>query len=281
MGLVVNKVSVIVTTFNRCVQLRRGISTLLGQTVEVPYEVIIVDDGSRDGTDGVVGGLMEIGKTRGVEVKYIYLDYPEHRISCYPKNVGIRAAAGDVLVFCESEILHVGDTLEQLISRLKEFPSHIPVATQIWTMGRLVYDALSDEDFRDPQRILRHQYAMLTTSPNMTNINAPDADWGITGSKGCVTGSFFACLKKEMIEIGGWDEDFWGFGFDDFDVFMRFNLYGRPKIHCDDIIIVHQWHEKKYPYDIHGAAKQNGAKAAARIHAGEYRANIGRDWGRL
>jgi len=62
---------------------------------------------------------------------------------------------------------------------------------------------------------------------------------------------------------------------------MRFNLYGRPKIHCDDIIIVHQWHEKKYPYDIHGAAKQNGAKAAARIHAGEYRANIGRDWGRL
>jgi len=131
------KVSVIITTFNRSLQLRRGISTLLNQPTEVSYEVIIVDDGSRDDTKMMVRVLTEIGRSKGVEIKYIYLDYPDHRISCYPKNVGIRRAEGDILVFCESELLHVGGTLDQLVGRLEEFPASIPVSTQIWTMGEL------------------------------------------------------------------------------------------------------------------------------------------------
>lgn len=275
------KVSVVVTTFNRSLQLRRGISTLLNQPTKVPYEIIIVDDGSQDDTKMMVRALTEVGKSKGVEVKYIYLDYPQHRISCYPKNVGIRQADGNVLVFCESELLHVNRTLDQLVGKLEEFPASIPVVTQIWTMGELIYKALSEEDFRDPQRILHHRHAQLTTSSNMNNTNAPNADWGITGSKNCVTGAFFACWKKDMVEIGGWDESFEGFGFDDFDLFMRFGLYGRPLLHCNDIIIVHQWHEKNYPYDIHVAATRNGKIAEARIHAGEYRANIGKEWGKL
>lgn len=276
-----NKVSVIVTAFNRCVQLRRGISTLLNQLTKVPYEIIIVDDGSQDDTKGMVRALTEVGKSKGVEVKYIYLNYPDHRISCYPKNVGIRQADGDILVFCESELLHVGGTLDQLVGKLEEFPTSIPIATQMWTMGKLVYDSLSEDDFRDPQRILRHPYAQLTTSSNMANTNAPDADWGITGSKNCLTGAFFVCWKKDIIELGGFDEDFEGFGFDDFDLFMRFGLYGRPPLHCDDIIIIHLWHEKNYPYDIHTAATRNGKIAEARIHAGEYKANVGKEWGKL
>jgi len=148
-------------------------------------------------------------------------------------------------------------------------------------MGELVYKALSEEDFRDPQRILHHRYAQLTTSANMNNTNAPNADWGITGSKNCVTGAFFACRKEDIVKLGGFDEDFEGFGFDDFDLFMRFGLYGRALLHCNDIIIIHQWHEKNYPYDIHAAAIRNGKIAEARIHAGEYRANIDKEWGRL
>ena len=275
------KVSVIVATFNRSIQLRRGISTLLNQPTEVPYEIIIVDDGSQDDTKMMVKALTEVGKSKGVEVKYIYLDYPDHRISCYPKNVGIRHAEGDILVFCESELLHVDRTLDQLVGKLEKFPDSIPIATQMWTMGKLVYDSLSEDDFREPQRILHHRYAQLTTSSNMHNLNAPNADWGITGSKNCITGAFFACWKKDMIEIGGWDEGFEGFGWDDFDVFHRFVIYGKARLYCNDIIIIHLWHEKNYPYDIHAAATRNGKITEARIHAGEYRANINREWGRL
>ena len=132
------RVTMIVTTFNRALQLRRGISTLLNQPTEVQYEIIVLDDGSRDDTKMMVRALAEVGKSKGIEVKYIYLDYPDHRISCYPKNVGIRYAEGDILVFCESELLHVGGTLDQLVGKLEKFPTSIPVATQIWTMGRLV-----------------------------------------------------------------------------------------------------------------------------------------------
>ena len=49
-------VSVIVPTFNRAVCLRECLASLLAQTVAA-HEIIVVDDGSEDGTASVVSAL--------------------------------------------------------------------------------------------------------------------------------------------------------------------------------------------------------------------------------
>ena len=45
------ELSVVIPTFNRLERLRRVLDALAVQDVEVPFEVIVVSDGSTDGTD--------------------------------------------------------------------------------------------------------------------------------------------------------------------------------------------------------------------------------------
>lgn len=267
--------SLITATFNRAEQLFRGISTVLSQEV-LPNEIVIVDDGSQDNTKDVVAELQK----QFANIKYIYLDHPEPRISCIPHNIGIKQASGDFLIFTEPECLHIGNTIDQILKKMEQYPNGCPLATQIWTMGQAIYKSLSENQFEYPQSLLHHQYAMLVDG-NMQNTNAPDSDWGITGSLNCFAGCLWAARKEWLLEIGGFDESFEGHGFDDWDLFHRLNAYGKSIVQCNDIAVIHAWHEKNYPYNLYEAADKNGKASEARLKAGEYHANIGKDWGVL
>lgn len=269
-------ISAITAVFNRSPQARYGLVSLARQN-RPPDEIVVVDDGSRDNLPEVFADLQ-----RGfpaIQWRYIYLDHPEHRISCIPRNVGIRQAQGDIIVFTEPEVLHCGETTRALEMALEKEPC-VPVITQIWSMGPLVYRSLKEEELGNPAGLLQHQYAQLTTSPNMQNTRA-NADWAITGSLNCMAGCMFAVRKDDLLAVGGFDEEFTGHGFDDFDLYARLGLYGRPLHNINELAVIHQWHEKNYPYNIYEHAQKNGARSEARLHAGEYRANIGREWGML
>ena len=271
------KTSLVTVTYNRAKQLHRGIKTILNQSL-LPDEIIIVDDGSSDNTKDVCVALNIEAFHKGTEIRYIYIDYPEPRISCIPRNLGIKSAKGDVIIFAESEALHVGNTIDQLLKKMEEFPNNTILASQVWTMGRRTWEKLSDEDFLHPARIINHPYAMLVNG-NMQNTKAPDSDFAITGEKNCNAGVLFACQKQWVLDIGGFDESFEGHGWDDFDLFNRLALYGKGVKKVDDIIVIHQWHRKDYPYNIYLMADENGKKSEARVKTGEYRANIGKAWG--
>lgn len=268
-------ISVVTATFNRAEQMKRGISTILHQS-ELPDEIVIVDDGSTDGTHAEVEKLKKTAKT---EINYIYLDHPEHRISSIPRNVGIKAAKGDIIMHTEPEILHVGDTIKQMRESMEKYPDNTVLASQIWTIQELIYKKLSWPFFRYPERILSHPFAQLTSDSNLTNTNAPNSDWAITGQKGCMAGCFFGLRKKWIMDIGGFDEDFEGHGWDDFDLYARLSIYGKGIKAVDHIPVIHQWHEKNYPYNVYECAARNGKKSEERAKRGEYRANIGKEWG--
>lgn len=272
------KISIVTSTYNRSLQASRGLQSLLNQNI-LPDELIIVDDGSTDDTRAVSREL--INKNPKVNIGYIYLDHPEHRISCIPHNVGFKQSTGDIVMFVESEILHVGNTIEQMLAKMNENPNRTPVATQVWTVQEKIYKKLSQDNFDRPSTILNHQYAQLTDSTNLNNTKAPDSDWAITGSINCLTGCFFAVERKWLEDIGGFDESFEGHGGDDFNLFDRLAAYGTGILPCNDICVIHQWHEKNYPYNIYNKAEENMRKGADLLKTGEYRANIGKNWGEL
>jgi predicted glycosyltransferase involved in capsule biosynthesis len=274
------KTTWITTPYNRAQQLFRGMYTVMNQKV-VPNEVVIVDDGSKDTTQEVYEKLwrMSKGLDHSTQWSYIPTNHPEHRISAIPHNIGIKQSTGDLLIFCEAEILHVENTLAAVLAHMQT--DNFVVMTQVWTIQEKIYQALKEEEFQNPARILNHPYAQLTSSSNLENTKAPNSDWAITGSNNCVTGCCFAVWKKDMVEIGGYDEDFDGHGFDDWDVFARLGLLGRKPLYLNEPPIIHQWHKKEYPYNIYDAAERNGKKSADRIKAGEYRANINKEWGIL
>lgn len=268
-------ISIVTTTFNRSVQMYRGLRSILRQGYK-DMEIVIVDDGSTDDTEDKIAELRVNYPL--IHFTHIYLDHPEHRISSIPRNVGFKAAKGDIVLFTESELIHVDNSIEQMLQVMEENPDRTPVCTQMWTMGKRIWEKLSDETFEYPRRLIEHPYAMLV-SGNMQNTKAPDSDFGITGSKNCFTGAFFGVKKQWVLDIGGFDESFEGHGWDDWDLLHRLNLYGKGILYCNDIAVVHQWHEKNYPYNTIDAGTRNGKISEERIKRGEYRANIGKDWG--
>jgi GT2 family glycosyltransferase len=275
-----SKVSIVTVTYNRAEQMKRGLSTILSQdNLPEELELVIVDDGSVDDTRNSCEELIKLAREKNINFQYIYLDHPEPRISCIPRNIGIKAAKGDIIIFTESETLHIGNTISQIIEYMGVRPNNTILASQVFTMGEKIYKSLPEEYFQNPDLIRFHKYAAIV-SGNMQNTNAPDSDWAITGEMGCNAGVLFGTRKDWLLEIGGFDESFNGHGYDDFDLFNRLALIGHGVFKHADIAVIHQWHDKSfYKYNIYDAAYSNGKISEENIHKGIYKVNDGENWG--
>lgn len=83
-------VSVILPTYRRASVITRAIESVLAQTY--PYlELLVVDDGSDDGTEEVVKSI--------ADPRIRYIKNETNRGTSYAKNVGIAAASYDLIAF--------------------------------------------------------------------------------------------------------------------------------------------------------------------------------------
>ena len=94
-------VSIIVPTHNRAGLLPRALASALGQTY-APIEVVVVDDGSTDGTADVVEGL----KARHPNLRYLRHDHPLGASAA--RNRGVREAAGACVALLDDDDEFVG-----------------------------------------------------------------------------------------------------------------------------------------------------------------------------
>lgn len=277
------KTSVVTCVWNRAEQAKYGLSSLLNQS-SPPDQLIVVDDGSTDYfTEVIKDVLRPLADTKGVELTYIYLNHPEARISSFPRNIGLRKSRHPYVFFVEPEMLHVGDTMLQMKTKLEEKPRQVAMAGQIWTMGQRIWKEFHETQqhyMQKPELILTHPYAQLTDSSNMSNTKAPDSDFGITGQDNCFAGCFFGGKKSKFLKVRGFDESFKGFGWDDWDLIHRLGLLGIPHIMHNDIKVIHQWHAKNYPYNIYAYSDENGKISEERMKKGIWEVNSDNEsWG--
>lgn len=103
-------ISVIITTYNRANILPRAIRSVLSQTF-TNYELIIVDDCSTDGTDGVVSLLKD------PRIRYYRLS--ENGGSSKARNVGFNMSKGKYVVFLDDDNEFLPTFLEDTEYRLR------------------------------------------------------------------------------------------------------------------------------------------------------------------
>lgn len=117
------KVSIIIPTYNRLPMLREAVNSVLAQEFE-DFELIVVDDGSTDGT------VDEIKKYGG-RVKL--LQHSENRGVSIARNSGILQAKGKYIGFLDSDDLWVKGKLKMQVAFLDENP-HYPLCytDEIW-----------------------------------------------------------------------------------------------------------------------------------------------------
>ena len=104
-------VSVVVPSCNRCDMLRRCLDALAVQTHRA-YEVVVIDDGSSDGTGAMVAGVASAHP----QMQLVYLRNDRNLGANPSRNRGIAAARGEFVAFLDSDCIAEPEWLEKLMA---------------------------------------------------------------------------------------------------------------------------------------------------------------------
>jgi len=111
------RVSVIIPCYNGESFIGSAIESVLSQTY--PYlEVIVVDDGSRDRSEAVVGGFLS-------DPRVVLVKHEENRGIPAARNTGIRSSSGRYLAFLDQDDSWVPTKIEVQVSMLDEGPASL------------------------------------------------------------------------------------------------------------------------------------------------------------
>lgn len=187
------KVSVIIPTYNRKRVLKRCLELLFAQDYpKDKYEVVLVDDGSTDGTKKMVEYLQP-----PCHFKYLSQKRSGPHIA---RNKGIRNARGEIVIFVDSDIL----TPPQLIKEHMEF--HKKYGEKLIVSGPAVRTSNLMDDFSDKEKRIKKKR------------------WDLSGPS-LITSNL--SVRKEYLErINGFDENFQGLGWHDWDLGLRLKKLG-------------------------------------------------------
>lgn len=129
-------ISVVIPAYNRADLIGETINSILGQSAP-PAEVIVVDDGSRDGTADALSGF-------GGRITVLRIPNSGELVA---RNTGIRHASGQLIAFCDSDDLWRPDHLAEMQALWVREPSltaayanfHI-VRDGVWLKGEKYSD---------------------------------------------------------------------------------------------------------------------------------------------
>jgi glycosyltransferase involved in cell wall biosynthesis len=180
------RISVIIPTYNRANYLPKALDSISQQSWR-PDEIIVVDDGSSDGT-------AELLRQSGSQVRYFYQD---NKGVAAARNLGLAAAQGEVIAWLDADDLWEPDYLKTLVSLLEADP-HVDGA----------YAGFTHIDSAGNQ---------LTTPP-FKSVPPGDLYQALIDSDFIITSAFVA-RKRCFERVGYFDEHFRIC--EDYDLFLR------------------------------------------------------------
>jgi glycosyltransferase involved in cell wall biosynthesis len=132
-----DKVSIIIPTYNRNEFLLEAVYSALNQTHK-NTEIIVVDDGSTDNTRQILETLIKEKK-----IKYIYR---ENGGPSKARNTGIRIATGEYIAFLDSDDLWKPDFIREAVNFLKNYPDISAVHCDLEFIGCETPDRFKNKD---------------------------------------------------------------------------------------------------------------------------------------
>jgi GT2 family glycosyltransferase len=213
----------VVVTWNRRDLLRSCLQSLTRQNLNQPFEVVVVDNGSDDGSPEMV--LAEYGKLSGFRLELIRNS--ENRGFCAANNQGFAASGTEFVALLNNDAEAEPDWLRNLASAFDKRPDVGMAASKI-----LVYE--------DPRRIDKAGHLIYPDGQNRGR-GSGELDEGqydrmeeILWPDGCA-----AMYRRAMLdEIGGFDEDFFAYA-DDAELGLRAQLAGWKCLYIPDALVRH------------------------------------------
>lgn len=141
------KVSVIIPAYNRAAEVRNAIESVLAQTFS-NLEVIVVDDGSSDGTGKI------LGEVYGDRIRYFA---QANQGASVARNKGLAEARGEWVAFLDSDDLWEREKLEWQLKALERFS---PQCGACYTDVRLFNHSETRALFQMSEESYRHEGTM-------------------------------------------------------------------------------------------------------------------------
>jgi GT2 family glycosyltransferase len=206
--------SIIIPTYNGLHLLKPCIEAIRTHTVDVPYEIIVVDNASNDGTDAFCAAE-----------RLISVRLPENRGFPTACNTGFRLASGDQLVILNNDVTVTCGWLSNMLAALQS-ESTVglvgPVSNYVSGIQQihgLAGDLVSCLQFAE-----------------QNNISNPSRWQEVKRLVG-----FCMLFRRELVErIGLLDERFSPGHYEDDDFCLRARVHGYKLLMCNDCFVYHQ-----------------------------------------
>lgn len=132
------KVSIVIPTRNRGGDLSRCLAALAGQTFPLDEaEILIADDGSTESLAEAVA----TGESLKLPVRFLR---QEPRGPAAARNLGIRAAAGEIIALTDSDTVPDREWLSRLVEALESHPEAVGVEGQVRADNEGEFDPLGE-----------------------------------------------------------------------------------------------------------------------------------------
>jgi Glycosyl transferase family 2 len=165
-------VSVVIPTYERCDVVARAVESVLRQDI-TDLEVIVVDDGSTDGTDHALG-VFEDGRLRCVRSRHVG--------AAEARNIGARQARARWLTFLDSDDTVTPDWLSSMLAQTQ------PPDTALVSCGYA--------ERAEGSAVIRRQRLPRPASPAVGPI-----------TELIVTGGTYLVLRDLFLDVGGFDPE--------------------------------------------------------------------------
>jgi glycosyltransferase involved in cell wall biosynthesis len=201
--------SVVIPTYNRRPILAKCLQALEQQTSDPQwdYEVVVVDDGS---TDGTIDWLRSHS-----QFPHVKLFTQEHMGPSAARNLGVEKAIGDTIVFIDSDLVVTPVFLQSHVDALM---AAMPTANgdRVFTYGRVINTANFEQPTAEPYKVTDFSAAYFATG----NV---------------------AIAKHWLLEAGLFDTGFQLYGWEDLELGVRLKKLGLKLIKVPDAVGYH-WH---------------------------------------
>jgi len=212
------KVSIIMLTFNQLADTKQALESLF-KTTQYPYELIFIDNGSKDGTIKYLEKLKEDRSDIKIIQNDINLGFAK------ANNQGIKVATGEYILLLNNDVILTNFWLERMINCLEsDMGIGLVGPCTNHAVGQQVVNYELKKNFSDINK-----FAEILAIKNV-------GKWVETHR---IIG-FCMLMKRELIEkVGLLDEQFGPGGYEDYDYCLRVLLAGYKIVIASDVFIYH------------------------------------------
>ncbi len=232
-------VSIIIPLYSRVELTRACLLALERSTDRGCYELVLVDNGSSDGTSNLL---------REWESKAVIIRNPENRGFAAACNQGARAARGKYLLFLNNDTEVTDGWLKSLTAILDDDPTVAAVGAKLLFPDGTVQHAgimiVDDRAKGDPLVGRNHLSSVPGDHPYANKLMRMQA----------VTAACVLIRRTAFEAVGGFDEGYWN-GYEDLDLCFRFGEQEWKIVYQPASVIIH--HESKSGPERYLRAKDN------------------------